>query len=277
MDTLFNLACSTCQLLNFITRYMLKKIFAHQYKIILTVVAIAMVAAVAYTWFKAPEYLSVTTALPSSVYSNDKSRLFNENIQLLYSDLGSADELDVIAGSGQLDTVYLAVTDQFNLFDHYRLKSPKARALSAEILKGKTSVIKSGNGELKISVWDTDPDLAPQLANAIMDQLQLIHTEARNAGNQHMIRHLKQKLDSSSIVTEPGKNQEEKITQLKKLLAEYETIAEVKAPALVVIEKARPAIRPDRPRVIPILIAVFILSLLLSVLLAVYRERTSIS
>ena len=75
---------------------MVLKILRHQWKIILTLVAVSMLSAFAYTWFKRPEYLSVATALPSSAYANDRSKLFNENIQLLYSDLGTADELDEI-------------------------------------------------------------------------------------------------------------------------------------------------------------------------------------
>lgn len=256
---------------------MFKKTVAHQWKLILTLVTLAMLAAFAYTWVKAPEYLSVATALPSSAYSNDRSKLFNENIQILYSDLGSADELDVIAASGQLDTVYLAVTDQFNLFDHYRSKAPNAREKSAEILKDKSRVIKTGNGELKVSVWDTDKDLAPQLANAIMDQVQKIHTDARNAGNGHMISHLKISLDSTikmdSLDAEGIKARQERISDLKKLISEYEVMSEAKTPALIVIEKARAAIRPDRPKCLQILVASFIFSLLLSFLLAIYRER----
>ncbi len=256
---------------------MISRILRHQWKTLVIIVGLAMLLAAAYTWFKTPEYLSVTTALPSSVYANDRSRLFNENIQILYSELGTPDELDVIAASGQLDTVYLAVTDQFNLFDHYRSKQPNAREKSAEILKGKTKVVKTGNGELKVTVWDTDKDLAPQLANAIMDQLQYTHTSARNFGNLHMVIQLKKSLDScqkiSGLNEERIKSQQEKITYLKKLISEYELISESKTPALIVIEKARPAIRPDRPRCMQILIAVFIMSLLLSFLLAIYRER----
>ena len=256
---------------------MISSILRHQWKTLIIVVGIAMLLATAYTWFKTPEYLSVSTALPSSVYANDRSRLFNENIQILYSDLGTADELDVIAASGQLDTVYLAVTDEFNLFDHYQSKQPNAREKSAEILKDKSKVLKTGNGELKVSVWDTDSNLAPQLANAIMNQLQRIHTEVRNAGNEHMIKRLRISLDSSLMLdgmnAEEMKARQEKNARLQKLLTEYELISESKTPALLVIEKARPAIRPDRPRCLQILIGTFIFSVMISFLLALYRER----
>ncbi len=256
---------------------MISRILRQQWKTLVIIVGFAMVLATAYSWFKTPEYLSVTTALPSSVYANDRSRLFNENIQILYSELGTPDELDVIAASGQLDTVYLAVTDQFNLFDHYQSKQPNVREKSAEILKGKTKVVKTGSGELKVTIWDTDKDLAPQLANAIMDELQYIHTSARNFGNEHMISRLKKNLDSCQRMTdlneEGSKAQQEKIIHLQKLIAEYELISESKIPALIIIEKARPAIRPDRPRSLQILIGTFIFSLLLSFLLALYRER----
>jgi hypothetical protein len=51
----------------------------------------------------------------------DKSRLFNENIQGLYSYFGSGDDLDRIIGVADMDTTYFQLVDQFNLIDYYRL------------------------------------------------------------------------------------------------------------------------------------------------------------
>ena len=51
------------------------------------------------------KYLSEATALRASSYTNDKASIFNRNIEALYSTLGSADDLDMIIGTAQLDTV----------------------------------------------------------------------------------------------------------------------------------------------------------------------------
>jgi hypothetical protein len=87
-------------------------------------------------FLKPSQYLSIATAVPASSYSTDKSKIFNENIEALYSELGNPDDLDMIIGTAKLDTVYLAVTDQFNLFDHYKIpaKDETARHKAAKLL-----------------------------------------------------------------------------------------------------------------------------------------------
>ena len=92
------------------------------WKQILAVIIASLLVVGTVTYLKPKKYLSVATALPASSFASDKSKIFNENIQALYSALGTPDDLDMIVGTAKLDTVYLAVTDQFNLFDHYRMK-----------------------------------------------------------------------------------------------------------------------------------------------------------
>ena len=144
-------------------------LFSRWWKQILFTVLICLVAAGTIVFLEPLQYLSVTTAVPGNALSADRSKIFNRNIEALYSDIGLPDELDVILGTGQLDTIYLAVTDQFNLFDHYKFArgDGEARHKSARKLKKNSKVIKSDYGELKVKVWDTDRNLAPQLANAL--------------------------------------------------------------------------------------------------------------
>ena len=162
-------------------------LFSRWWKQILLTVLICLVAAGTIVFLKPLQYLSVTTAVPGNALSADRSKVFNRNIEALYSDIGLPDELDVILGTGQLDTIYLAVTDQFNLFDHYKFArgDGEARHKSAKKLKKNSRVIKSDYGELKVKVWDTDKNLAPQLANALMGKLQQIHQALQNGNNKY--------------------------------------------------------------------------------------------
>src|SRR5579885_485867 len=116
------------------------------WKQILAVVILSVITAGIIVFLQPPKFLSVATAVPASGIASDKSRIFSENIEALYSNLGSTDELEVMVGTGQLDTIYLAVTDQFNLYDHYKIhdQKEKARLKSAEWLKCNTEVQKSG-------------------------------------------------------------------------------------------------------------------------------------
>ena len=52
-------------------------------------------------------------------------------------------------------------------------KGDAASNKAASLLKKNTKVMKSEYGELKVKVWDTDKNLAPQLANAVMDNYNL--------------------------------------------------------------------------------------------------------
>ena len=95
----------------------------------LAVVILSVAVIGTITFLKPRKYLSVSTAVPASSFAADKSKIFNENIQALYSTLGTPDDLDMILGTARLDTVYLSVTDAFNLFDHYKIseKGPASR------------------------------------------------------------------------------------------------------------------------------------------------------
>jgi uncharacterized protein involved in exopolysaccharide biosynthesis len=258
------------------------------WKQILAMVLLAVIAAGIVVFLKPSKYLSVATAVPASGVASDKSRIFSENIEALYSNLGSPDELDVMVGTGQLDTIYLAVTDQFNLYDHYKIhdQKEKARAKSAELLKCNTEVQKSGYGELKVKVWDTDKDLAPQLANALMDKIQSIHQDVQSESNTAALNDLKAGMkkikDSIQLMQAVAdkktdtfglgilKSQLEKYQQL---IGEYQLMVDNKPPALLLVEKARPSLKPDKPKRIEILIATLVLSFLFALAIALILER----
>ena len=163
--------------------------------LLLLLLSLITVGVIVFT--QRPEYRSVATAVPASSYSSDKARLFNNNIDQLYSAIGTPDDLDLVLGTGKLDTVYLAVTRQFNLQDHYKMdeKGEAAVTKAAVLLKKNSTVTKSEYGELKVSVWDTDKQLAPQLANAELAQLQSIH------------QHLQQAINASSLASLLSMNQ----------------------------------------------------------------------
>jgi uncharacterized protein involved in exopolysaccharide biosynthesis len=263
-------------------------LIAGWWKRMLVVMVLSLLAVGAITFLKPSQYLSVTTAVPASSFASDKGKIFNENILALYSTLGSSDDLDRILGTATLDTVYLFVADQFNLFDHYKMNGANARTKAASLLKKNTKVMKSEYGELKVKVWDTDNNLAPQLANAILDKLQLIHSNLQSAGNESTLKGLQEgkmkmqlQLDSITGVSEPLNERKTtlqgQVQQYEKLISEYQLMVDSKPPVLVVVEKAKPSIRPDRPRRLQIMIATAVLSFLFALLAALVMERKKTS
>lgn len=268
-------------------------LFSKWRKPILALFIISVVAAGATVFLLPKRYLSTTTSLPASSYSNDRARIYNQNIQSLYSDLGTADELDRIVGTSKLDTVYLAVTDQFNLYDHYKVSGKKTspRLCAAHLLKKNSRIIKSDYGELKVKVWDTDNNLAPQLADAITMTLDAIHRELQSAMNKAALKGLllnQQRLQAriDSFNNEVVSNKTEADTKTirlnalntqwqenEKLSNEYELMLDNKPPVLIVVENAKASHSADKPQKIKVLVSTALLSLVFGLLLAMVLER----
>jgi uncharacterized protein involved in exopolysaccharide biosynthesis len=268
------------------------------WKQVLGVVLLSVLVVGIITFLKPRKYLSVTTAVPASSFAADKSKIFNSNIEALYSSLGTADDLDMIIGTAQLDTVFLAVTDQFNLFDHYKVaeEGSAARIKAAFLLKGDTKIMKSEYGELKVKVWDTDKNLAPQLADAIMQKLQNIHSDLMSIGNQSTLNGLqagkikiRRQIDSLSeaknSLTKAGaeeisaknENLSNQLQQYEKLIGEYQLIIDSRPPALIIVEKAKASAWPDKPKRMQIMVATAVLGFLFALLTALVLERRKTS
>ena len=248
-------------------------------------VLLSLIIVGAITFLKPRQYLSVVTALPVNSALTDKGSIFNENIEALYPALGTSDELDRMVGTGQLDTIYLAVTDKFNLFDHYKIAGSSfgSRLKAARILKHYSKIYKSGHEELKIKVWDTDRNLAPQLANALFDELQSIYQHIQNSNNISILNTLrsarqKDSLQPGNLTTgNPEQIHSKRTEEYEKLINEYQLMVDARPPALIIVEKAQPALGADRPKKLNILIATFLASFIFSILLSLLLERKNTS
>ncbi len=253
-------------------------VFNKWWKKILLVVVVSTVVIGVLVYLKPVQYLSVTTAVPASSFASDKSAIFNENIQALYQTLGSSDDLDRIVGTSTLDTVYTLVAEKYNIWDHYKIKETQEnfKYRATRELKQNVRVIKSGYGELKVKVWDTDKNLAPQLANAILDELQKMHQNIQGVSNNYTLKGLKeaklklqQQADTGRINTAITT-----LDQYDKLILQYQMMVDSKQPVLIVVEKAKSAIYPDRPRRKLVIGATILLSFLFSFLVAFLIERS---
>jgi capsular polysaccharide biosynthesis protein len=159
------------------------------------------------------------------------------------------------------------------------------------LLKENSKVMRSEFGELKIKVWDTDKNLAPQLANALLDKLNSIHQSLQAANNLRVLESLKAgrlklqqtrdnvqlaPLRSTVPVPDGSANIITVLDQLKKydeLIGEYQLTLDTNPAVLVVVEKARASISPDKPKRFMLLVATAVISFLFSFLLALFLER----
>ncbi|MCG2613141.1 hypothetical protein LZZ85_02580 [Terrimonas sp. NA20] len=250
-------------------------------KQIFFVVLISMIVATAAVFFISPKYLASATALPANPVTADKSIVFSNSIRDLNSSIGTAEELDRVVGTAQSDTIYLSVARKFDLVTFYQIKDNPEFALmkAAKTLKHDTKVTKSEFGELMIRVWCHDRSLAPQLANALMEELALIHQEILNRNNQLVLQNIKAAILSIQMGNDSLQKGEESelLSSYRKLELEYSLMLHTKPPALLPVEKARISNRPDKPRKLLILIATaagsFIFALWLVLLLD--KRKTS--
>lgn len=142
---------------------------------------------------KPKQYGATATALPANSTLTDKARLFNNNIESLYPELGSVDELDRIEGIAKLDTTYINIVHAFNLIGHYGIDSSDVDPLYEAVtkLKKTTEIRRSEYGNLKIKVWDKDPALAAQLANKLLDEINHLYLLTQMQNNITTLAKLK--------------------------------------------------------------------------------------
>ena len=168
-------------------------IFSRYWKLIVIVTAISTLVAFLASELSPKLYLSVTTVLPANSVTADKGRIFDNNVENLYSDVGTADELDRIEGTAALDTVYIATAKQLNLEEHYHI-NPSSESLfnASQELKKNADIKRSAYGELKIRVWDRDKEMAAALANAILQNIQSIHQQIQSERNRVILQKIQE-------------------------------------------------------------------------------------
>lgn len=116
------------------------------------------------------KYQSTVVLTANNPQVTDKAALFNAQIQSLYSGYGSTDDLDRIVGMSMLDTLYLAMVDQFKLQLEYRLKATdtlRLRQLAAKKLRKDVLLERTDQQQLKINVLFKNPEMAASIANAM--------------------------------------------------------------------------------------------------------------
>lgn len=269
-----------------------------RWKMILGITFLATVVALIFVLLSPKEYLSVATALPANSLTADKARVFNSNIEALYSDFGAPDELDKIEGTAMLDTIFFAASKEFQLPTHYSINSIDEGVYKAAMkLKKNTRINRSSYGELKVKVWDGDRNEAAHLANFLMKQLQEIHQHLQNQSNVLLLQKLQEEyalkqneymqlsdsvgkgvISTNSVSGKKGIIRtkmaalNEQLQQYEKTIGEYQLAIRSNLPVLLIVENARPPFRSDKPKVLQTLMFTFFGALLFSYLLALLVE-----
>jgi len=227
-------------------------------------------------WLMPPLYKSESTSVASSVVAADPARLFNPQIQHLYSPLGSSDQLDLLVGSGKLDTVYRPLVRRFNLIDHYSIAGDGQKTFQKAVnkLKKRSEVYKSDQGELKVRVWDQDPVFAAAMANALTAQLDSLHRDLLNRQNQETWSALQRaSLRLEALRDSMSGDYAHQQGVYRQLIDQYALLLEQQPPAIHILDPATVSVSPDKPEWILILVAATAVALLVGLLIALWMER----
>lgn len=261
-------------------------VFAKRWKLITSITTLATIIALIVVLLSPKKYLAVATALPANSMIADKARIFNQNIEALYSEFGTVDELDKLEGTGKLDTLFIAAAEEFKLEEHYKIGASNESLYDAAIkLKKDSRINRSGYSELKVRVWDRDKNLCAQLANFLMKKIQELHQHLQNQADRSVLEKIKEayalKQKESTQVKDSVKSVSiqtrlttltEQLQSYEKMIDEYQLAISTNIPVLLVVEPARPAVWADRPKIVQTVLLSFFGAFAFSFSLALFIE-----
>lgn len=266
-----------------------------RWKTILFFVLVSMAVA-AITVFVVPQYFkSAALVVSANPVLADKARLFNKQIQSLYSFFGSGDDLDRIYGIADMDTTYLKLVDEFSLISYYRLSNDSLRVLrrkAAKSLRKDISLQKTEKGQLQITAWTKDRQLSADLVTRMVAIIQETESDIWRNNYQLLYASLSKSLQNmeltyqalgDSLQKQSGATAAlfsakqnallEQIVQYQKSADECRLAILTTPAVLYVMESASPAAKAERPDKPGIILAAGLLGLLFASLLVLVADR----
>ena len=143
---------------------------------------------------------------------------------------------------------------------------------------------------MQIDVWDKDAGKAAIIANLIIHKTELLGNELLVQANQTIINKLKADISektkqlqeqkeadpsTNTIIINADDNEllRNELLQDKKLLHEFTLASEAKQPSLMILEKAYPSLKADKPKHFIIIVSAFLLSFFFAVLATLVINR----
>lgn len=270
-----------------------------RWKTIALFVSLTIIAAT-ITVFIVPQYFrSTATVVPANAVLADKARLFNANIQSLYSYFGSGDDLDRIYAIADMDTTYKKLVAEFSLITYYKLKNdslPLLRRKAVLHLRKDLSFQKTAEGQLQIIAWTKDRELSARIVNRLVAIMQETGAEVWQKNYDQSLQKLNVSVTlmeqeyqqlSDSLPAISGSRRElavdklqtllEQVKQYRKAADEFKLAIQIPSPVLYVMEPAVPAAKAERPDKTAILLAAMIAGLLFSCILVLVNDRNQMA
>ncbi len=260
-------------------------------------VLLAVAAASISVFVVKPSFKSSALIISANTVLADKGRLFNTELQSLYSYFGSGDDLDRIYGMADMDITYQRLVEDFSLISYYEIGQdslPIQMRKAIKYLRKDLQLQKTEQGQLRIVCWTNDKMLSANIVNRLTDILKetamaIWQKNYRLAYDQMNLSISKMEknyqLLSDSVARISGAEQElakaskevllEQIKAYRKTTDEFKLAAESTPEALFVMESAIPAAKAERPDKLAIILGAALIGFIFSaLLLLVYHRKT---
>ncbi len=272
------------------------RLLQQRWKSILLFTLVCGIAAT-ITVYLVPQYFrSSSTIVSANPVLADKARLFNNNIQGLYSYFGTGDDLDRIQGIADMDTTYKILVDEFSLIQYYQLKNDSLALLRRNaVLKLRKDINfqRTEQGQLKILAWTKQKQLSADLVNRMVTIVTEMEAAIWQKNYAKALQNLNKtvtdmeqqyRLLSDSLAKGLNMGQHEltaarmqslleQIKQYRRSADEFKLAAETHPAVLYTLETAVPAAKAERPAKLNIILAACALGFVFSCLLLLISDR----
>lgn len=252
-------------------------------------VFIATVLTGGILFFQKPSFRSIAVFTAANPNLGDRSNIYRTEFWQEYVYYGGELDNDRLMALARSEEMHRFLVDSFDLVHHYEISGDEEQARQIAVNKFKKNVRVNRNelGHIKVSVWDTDKQLAPAIANAIVKKTNEKSIASLNAVKLKIVQKLKSdfKLQEQSLreielqlqtgndalLTSRKADLINRLNETEKLIQQFNTsINEVSA--LFIIEEALPALNKDKPKVLLGMIVAAIVSFVFAVLLLLMVE-----
>ena len=203
-------------------------------KPILVLIIVSGIAAALFSVFVMDEYfLSSSTFYPSNQYVSDRSMIFNsQNTGGQIEYFGGKGDVNRILTIANSEPIIDYIIDSFKLVEHYKIDRTKAywKTKVRKKFDKNYEAIKTEHDAVEISIFDTDPKLASDIVNAVVDKV--------DEENKSHINETKKNLFNliSNQILEQQRNVNGYVDTLSLLATQYKVKVSSGAPGTVIVE-----------------------------------------
>ena len=156
------------------------KFIKRNFKVLAVTFVVSAVVTAGITLLLPNYYKAQVVLLPSDTNSISKGVLSNmDNVDPM--NFGSSSDCEYVLDIINSGRIVGAACTKFNLAEHYGIKA-SGRELDEKMgrkLYNNIKVKRTDNLGVKITVWDTDPEMASNLANFIASEVTVVRSEAK--------------------------------------------------------------------------------------------------